>query len=477
MVLDLRGGDSQDQVFLASDVTLLEDSVATNHATAMRNFSDCGYGMGVVVAIDASGSMRGAPLEAVRQSLYHFTSEVRPQDKVGVLTFADDSRWDVPVDSPPEQLQDRLKKIATRGHYTHLYDGLLDAMQAFNDSFPARRELTVISDGHDEGSHHNEAEVIAQAQQQGIVIDSVGVTRSDPRYLVSLQRIAEQTGGRFRKAASDQELQMLVSNALSRWKSTPVATFTAERLPGDGTRHGLGVRWESHNLTGETTFFTPLMPNETASFKKSPKLYWIGGTAAGFVLLAILVLLLRRKRAQPANAQPVPIVSQPRGDEPPPADYSFPSPTPATGSWDSETPVHRSPTEAENLVPASKKTRMVHLFEAGSANGEIGWLEAVSGVLEGKRFPVSRGEFWIGAAPDNQLRIDDETVSGRHACIRLENSVLMILDNNSTNGTRINEVLLRGGRRSINPGDLIQIGRSRFRLLAEDPGPTTKGNR
>src|SRR5450755_2767276 len=58
----------------------------------------------------------------------------------------------------------------------------------------------------------------------------------------------------------------------------------------------------------------------------------------------------------------------------------------------------------------------------------------------------------IGRAPDNMIRIDDPSVSGRHAQLLLIDERYQLKDLDSTNGTRVNhesvtEVFLRLGDR------------------------------
>ncbi len=83
--------------------------------------------------------------------------------------------------------------------------------------------------------------------------------------------------------------------------------------------------------------------------------------------------------------------------------------------------------------------------------------------MAGKRFPVDRAEYWIGATEKNHLHIaNDPTVSGNHACLVFDHDVLGIFDNHSTNGTLVNGEAIREKRCLLRPGDRIRIGRSIF---------------
>lgn len=71
----------------------------------------------------------------------------------------------------------------------------------------------------------------------------------------------------------------------------------------------------------------------------------------------------------------------------------------------------------------------------------------------------------IGRHPDNQVQLPDAAVSLRHALIRPAGDGYVVVDQGSTNGTRVNaEQLAPGRERAVAPGDVIQIGRARLRL-------------
>lgn len=98
----------------------------------------------------------------------------------------------------------------------------------------------------------------------------------------------------------------------------------------------------------------------------------------------------------------------------------------------------------------------------------------IDGVVA-KEFPLDKPEITIGRRSNNDIRIDDIAVSGRHARILvrpnryLEGTAdVFIEDLDSTNGTKVNGTPIR--HRRLAPGDLIQIGWNSFKLL--DPTQT-----
>jgi FHA domain len=97
-------------------------------------------------------------------------------------------------------------------------------------------------------------------------------------------------------------------------------------------------------------------------------------------------------------------------------------------------------------------------------------LVGIGGAVQDRRYPLDTEIFHIGAAPDNNLIIqDDDYVSERHACLCYEKGNLSIADQHSKNGTFVNGNRLRNGALSVNAGDQIRIGQSIFEIAhAED---------
>jgi pSer/pThr/pTyr-binding forkhead associated (FHA) protein len=97
-------------------------------------------------------------------------------------------------------------------------------------------------------------------------------------------------------------------------------------------------------------------------------------------------------------------------------------------------------------------------------------------------FPLSHGRLKIGRESDNQLQLDDTTVSSHHAVISATNNPLMdglldvfIDDLNSTNGTRVNDLPVTTQQR-LGPGDVIKIGIHEFKLI-DDQNPQVEETR
>ena len=69
----------------------------------------------------------------------------------------------------------------------------------------------------------------------------------------------------------------------------------------------------------------------------------------------------------------------------------------------------------------------------------------------------------IGREEDNDIVIQDLTISGHHAEIVIENGDFFIQDNLSTNGTFVNEIKI--SKVMVKNGDIIKLGKARMILI------------
>jgi chromosome segregation ATPase len=69
----------------------------------------------------------------------------------------------------------------------------------------------------------------------------------------------------------------------------------------------------------------------------------------------------------------------------------------------------------------------------------------------------------IGRTPDNDLQIDASFISRHHAVLLVNGNQAVIEDLNSTNGIYVNGH--RSSRENLNDGDLVMVGKARFRFV------------
>lgn len=90
-----------------------------------------------------------------------------------------------------------------------------------------------------------------------------------------------------------------------------------------------------------------------------------------------------------------------------------------------------------------------------------------------KEFALNKDRITIGRRSDNDIQLDDPTVSGIHAVVTLKPDIYLdgafnvtIADFNSTNGLFVNEERVQQQR--LSAGDIVRIGQ--HELLFDEPG-------
>ncbi len=109
--------------------------------------------------------------------------------------------------------------------------------------------------------------------------------------------------------------------------------------------------------------------------------------------------------------------------------------------------------DATGMHPAS---------QMGLGDGEVAprlIVEAVPGLQRGMEYDVSEGAT-LGRG-DVEIQLEDAFASSRHAKLTRQGAILVIEDLGSTNGTYLNDDLLRGPQ-PLHPGDRVRIGDSTF---------------
>jgi hypothetical protein len=84
----------------------------------------------------------------------------------------------------------------------------------------------------------------------------------------------------------------------------------------------------------------------------------------------------------------------------------------------------------------------------------------------GEHFIPEGGRTMIGRSPDNEIFLDDVTVSRKHAVLLDEDGTLSIEDLGSLNGTFVNRKRI-DARTKLESGDEVQIGKYRMSYISK----------
>ena len=129
----------------ADDLVVLEDGVEQKIDT----FQEATTPVSLVLALDASGSMKKSA-DKVVEAARAFVATVRPEDKLAVVVFADQSvvAHDLTLDR--KAVSETVDGYDAIGG-TALYDALCDSFSLVKQA-PGRRAVVVLTDGRDENN-------------------------------------------------------------------------------------------------------------------------------------------------------------------------------------------------------------------------------------------------------------------------------------------------------------------------------------
>ena len=121
----------------------------------------------------------------------------------------------------------------------------------------------------------------------------------------------------------------------------------------------------------------------------------------------------------------------------------------------------RSVPGSVSTLLAQAEPEILEILEGLDSNSAM--LISLIGPSRGARFLIDSDETSLGRAPDNQIFLDDITVSRKHAEIHKRDKTFSLVDQGSLNGTYLNGVIVTDSKMS--DGDEVQIGKFRMHFF------------
>ncbi|HUJ60829.1 MAG TPA: trypsin-like peptidase domain-containing protein [Kofleriaceae bacterium] len=188
----------------------------------------------------------------------------------------------------------------------------------------------------------------------------------------------------------------------------------------------------------------------------------IGGAVGAGALLLVVVIVLIARSGKKAKAKPMP---QPQPGFAPPPGPMPPGMQPQQPQMYGRAPV---PGPGQQPMPVARTVAI----QQGGANASggvaptafgslaIGSLTCTRGQLFGQRFALTATGIIIGRQPGvAHVLVNDHRASGKHVWIGIENGRLVAIDQGTTNGTYINDVMRgRITRAELRDGDVVIVG-------------------
>jgi len=272
--------------------------------------SESAVAAGAVLAIDTSGSMAGAPLEAAKEAAKGFVAQARPGDRIALITFADDVRVLSGFTGDAVSLNNLIDGVAADGD-TAFNDAIIKGVAMYAD--PASRDLLphmiVLTDGDDTGLGAPLDDAVAAVESSDVRVFGVALESPDLNP-DPVRAVAEAGDGLFLSTPDAAGLSALYDEVGREISNTMVARFTSPvSTPGEvefaAAYQGLSavaIASVSGYATTTTTgpaVATTLAPHTTVVIERgapldTETLILVGTIGLGLTVFLIAVILFGR---------------------------------------------------------------------------------------------------------------------------------------------------------------------------------------
>ena len=270
--------------------------------------------LGVVLAIDASSSMRGRAFAEAFDAARAFAHERNGRQPFALVTFGTESRVALPFTDDENRIGDAVRSPGTPSGGTHMYDAALRSVKLVGDSGLPGGFVVVLSDGTDHGSKAGSEEVLAAARHANVRVYTVGLrsNRFDPE---ALGKLAEGGGGDYSEADSATELREIY-RALGAQLSNAY-TIRYRSLAGPGRPVHVRAAVAGHGTAGATYRSPRLGVGGPAATERSgwdSPFAMAAAIALVVGLLGLALLMVLRSRLQTTRERVAQFVRSPEED-------------------------------------------------------------------------------------------------------------------------------------------------------------------
>lgn len=227
----------------ATDLEILEDG----DVQTLESFQEAVDPVSIVLALDASGSMRRKEAEVI-DSATRFVDALRPKDSLAMLLFSDRAAFAHDLSTNRDFSHQAIQQYHASGG-TALNDALFESLQRLKP-VAGRRVVVVMTDGRDEdnpgtgpGSVHRFDEVLALLKESGATVFAIGLgTNVDAE---PLQQLARASGGQALFPQSVDELDAQYRRVIEDLRRRYVVGFTSSHIQRDGSWRNVEIRVKS----------------------------------------------------------------------------------------------------------------------------------------------------------------------------------------------------------------------------------------
>jgi hypothetical protein len=414
-------------------------------------------GRAIFFLMEASGNTFGKPLIEIREGVISAMDNLEPEDlfnagtfgsfevdSIGLMKMAD--HFSPSHGQIRESIISKMRAFEDTALRSDLYKNILETLNYFNaeKGIPQHRILVVVSAARNNSkSPQTSSSVIGAAKEAGMPIHSITVLASDSAYSAGrMDLISRKTGGKYYTCKS----QIEIANSLTDILNLPVPesmkdasyeiTLTAfNELQLNTAKIELSFRDTRQIITASVATGGSLIPEDYRKYM------WISiGILGLIVVIMIFINLFSRRKSRSSNKE---------------IDMTAPEVIEEDLPTIDEKPQVQTIRVQKSSYQKQETEVKSPIFptEPPKSNGPV-VLVSLNGRTQ--TYPLVKEETFLGRHDSNDIHVPEQTVTGRHAVIRLKSGKVSIEDLGSTNGTFVNGERIRSI--DINAGDRIRVG-------------------
>jgi len=172
--------------------------------------NDKGYEISLL--LDASGSMEQYNKFGIVKEIVMDFLKKREHDKLGLTIFADFAYVAIPLTYDKKSINELLEKIdvgVAGKQRTALYEALFMSSKLFKESKAKHKIAILLTDGMDNAGTIPLDVAVKTAKKYGIKVYVIGVGGAGDFDPAVLQQIAQETGGSFYQAGSQERIRAI----------------------------------------------------------------------------------------------------------------------------------------------------------------------------------------------------------------------------------------------------------------------------
>ncbi len=430
----------------------------------VSTYEKSGIGLDIMLCLDLSGSMTGAPLETMKKSVLKFIDDMRAIDRLAIYSYADDAVLVTDFSSEKNYLKGKVNALTAGGSSTSLYYGIHKGLEHLKKSPEEKGKIViVIGDGHNESPAHSftDDDVIESANQAGIPVFSLGYTRGNRAHFQSLEKISGKTGGNFYDSPTDEELQKQYEKLYRQVLNIYILTYRAYGKEGAGVEHDGAVTVNYNGRQDSKNFkliasLTPKKLDDVAGGLSTTLIIIIIASlliTGGVIFLISRKITQKREEEQAIKREELKRKHEEEINRLREEKAALERQAREKANQQAQTMV-TSPDERAASGVQEDKTFIMR--PAGNAN--ILRMAIQVGPLAGKSFNVRQTGATIGRKDGNTIVLPEQTVSSQHAQIYYSNGAFHLKNMSSSNGTYVNGSLITDV--TLKHGDYFKIGQN-----------------